>query len=90
MGLRRPHALSQSWIPLAPLCFTPLRPNQLDQRPGRIDPELVEQFQVCLGVYPTGSLVELNSGEVAVVMAHNQVSRLRPKLLVLSTPAKQA
>ena len=53
-------------------------------------PELVEQFQVCLGVYPTGSLVELNSGEVAVVMAQNQVRRLRPKVLVLSTPAKQA
>jgi HD-GYP domain-containing protein (c-di-GMP phosphodiesterase class II) len=52
-------------------------------------PELVEQFQVCLGVYPTGSLVELNSGEVAVVMAQNQVRRLRPKVLVLSTPAKQ-
>ena len=51
--------------------------------------ELVEQFQVCLGVYPTGSLVELNTGEVAVVMAQNQVRRLRPRVLVLSTPAKQ-
>ncbi|HEX6831961.1 MAG TPA: HD-GYP domain-containing protein, partial [Rudaea sp.] len=51
--------------------------------------ELVEQFQVCLGVYPTGSLVELNSGEVAVVMAQNQARRLRPRVLVLSTPGKQ-
>ena len=51
--------------------------------------ELVEQFQVCLGVYPTGSLVELSTGEVAVVMAQNQVRRLRPRVLVLSTPAKQ-
>jgi HD-GYP domain-containing protein (c-di-GMP phosphodiesterase class II) len=51
--------------------------------------ELVEQFQVCLGVYPTGSLVELTTGEVAVVMMQNQARRLRPRVLVLSTPAKQ-
>jgi HD-GYP domain-containing protein (c-di-GMP phosphodiesterase class II) len=51
--------------------------------------EMVEQFVVCLGVYPTGSLVELTSGEVAVVMAQNQVRRLRPKVLLLSTPNKQ-
>jgi HD-GYP domain-containing protein (c-di-GMP phosphodiesterase class II) len=51
--------------------------------------ELVEQFQVCLGVYPTGSLVELNTGEVAVVTMQNQARRLRPRVLVLSTPNKQ-
>lgn len=51
--------------------------------------ELVEQFQVCLGVYPTGSRVELNTGEVAVVMEQNQVRRLRPTVLLVSTPEKQ-
>ena len=51
--------------------------------------EMIEQFQVCLGVYPTGSLVELSTGEVAVVMAQNQVRRLRPKVVVLTTPDKQ-
>ena len=51
--------------------------------------EMVEQFQVCLGVYPTGSLVELSTGEVAVVAAQNQVRRLRPRVVVLSTPDKQ-
>ena len=51
--------------------------------------ELVEQFQVCLGVYPTGSLVELNTGEIAVVTMQNQARRLRPRVLVLSTPNKQ-
>jgi len=50
---------------------------------------MIEQFQVCLGVYPTGSLVELSTGEVAVVMAQNQVRRLRPKVVVLTTPDKQ-
>ncbi len=50
---------------------------------------MVEQFQVCLGVYPTGSLVELSTGEVAIVMAQNQVRRLRPRVAILSTPSKQ-
>ncbi len=51
--------------------------------------EMVEQFQVCLGVYPTGSLVELSTGEIAVVSAQNQVRRLRPRVVVLSTPEQQ-
>jgi len=51
--------------------------------------ELVEQFQVCLGVYPTGSLVELSTGEVAVVMAQNQVRRLRPKVVILTDSTKK-
>ncbi len=50
--------------------------------------EMIEQFQVCLGVYPTGSLVELSTGEVAIVMAQNQVRRLRPRVAILSTPDK--
>jgi len=51
--------------------------------------ELIEQFMQCLGVYPVGSLVELNSGEVAVVMAQNPIRRLRPVLMMLTTPDKQ-
>jgi HD-GYP domain-containing protein (c-di-GMP phosphodiesterase class II) len=51
--------------------------------------ELVEQFMSCLGVYPTGSLVELNTGEVAVVMAQNQARRLRPRIMVLTTADKE-
>jgi HD-GYP domain-containing protein (c-di-GMP phosphodiesterase class II) len=50
--------------------------------------DLVEQFMTCLGVYPTGSLVELNTGEVAIVMAQNQARRLRPRIMVLTTPEK--
>ena len=50
--------------------------------------ELVEQFQACMGVYPTGSLVELNSGEVAVVIMQNKARRLRPRVLLLTTPDK--
>ena len=51
--------------------------------------ELVEQFISCLGVYPTGSLVELSTGEVGVVMTQNPSRRLRPKVLVVTDPDKQ-
>ena len=45
--------------------------------------ELVEQFMQCLGVYPTGSLVEMNSGEVGIVLAQNKTRRLQPKVMLL-------
>jgi HD-GYP domain-containing protein (c-di-GMP phosphodiesterase class II) len=44
---------------------------------------LVEQFIQCVGVYPVGSVVELNSGEVAVVIAQNMVRRLQPRIMVV-------
>lgn len=50
--------------------------------------ELVEQFSQSIGVYPTGSLVELSSGEVAVVTAQNSARRLLPKVTVLTRPDK--
>lgn len=45
--------------------------------------QLVEQFIQCLGVYPTGSLVELSSGEVGIVLSQNRLMRLRPRLLLI-------
>lgn len=50
--------------------------------------ELIEQFSQSIGVYPTGSLVELSSGEVAVVTAQNSARRLMPKVTVLTRPDK--
>lgn len=44
---------------------------------------LVDQFVQCLGLYPIGTLVELSSGEVAVVLQQNQVRRLQPKVMIL-------
>jgi HD-GYP domain-containing protein (c-di-GMP phosphodiesterase class II) len=59
------------------------------ERDTTFQAELVEQFQVCLGVYPTGSMVELSTGEIAVVMAQNNVRRLRPKVIILSDHDKR-
>lgn len=51
--------------------------------------EVVEHLLQCLGVYPTGSLVELSNGEVAVVMAQNPARRLKPRVMVLMSPDKR-
>ena len=45
--------------------------------------DLIEQFIQCIGAYPTGSLVELNSGQVGIVMSQNRVRRLYPKVLLI-------
>lgn len=44
---------------------------------------LVEQFIYCIGVCPVGSLVELNTGEVGIVLAHNRIKRLLPRIMVV-------
>ncbi|HEY2629684.1 MAG TPA: HD-GYP domain-containing protein [Usitatibacter sp.] len=49
---------------------------------------LVQQFVSSIGVFPVGSLIELSSGEVAIVVAHNKVRRLKPRVLVVTGPDK--
>jgi HD-GYP domain-containing protein (c-di-GMP phosphodiesterase class II) len=50
---------------------------------------LVEQFVQAVGIFPTGALVELSTGEVAVVVCHNRVRRLEPRVLVVTDRAKR-
>ena len=45
--------------------------------------EVVEQFLLTMGMFPVGSLVELNDGSVAVVLEQNPNNVLRPKLMLL-------
>ncbi|MBT8136882.1 MAG: HD-GYP domain-containing protein [Gammaproteobacteria bacterium] len=45
--------------------------------------ELVEQFVQAIGMFPTGSLVELSTGEVAIVTEQNRIRRLRPRVMVV-------
>lgn len=49
----------------------------------------VDQFVQCIGLYPVGTLVELNTGEVAVVVAQNRIRRLKPRVMILLGPDKQ-
>ncbi|MEK7231071.1 MAG: HD domain-containing phosphohydrolase [Pseudomonadota bacterium] len=47
------------------------------------DEMLVEKFIECIGIYPVGSTVELNTGEVGIVIAQNLARRLKPRVMVI-------
>lgn len=49
----------------------------------------IDQFVQCIGIYPVGTLVELSSGEVAVVVAQNRIRRLKPRIMILLGPDKK-
>ncbi len=57
-------------------------------RDTKFDGHLIDQLVQFLGMYPVSSLVELNSGEVGVVIQQNSVRRLLPKVMVLLNPDK--
>lgn len=64
--------------------------NALYERRGlQFQAELIEEFIQCLGVYPTGSLVLLSTGEAGIVISQNQVRRLRPKVLIVRDELKE-
>ena len=46
--------------------------------PGEFDQELVEAFIKCIGIYPIGSIVSLNTGHTGVVVKLNELNRLKP------------
>jgi HD-GYP domain-containing protein (c-di-GMP phosphodiesterase class II) len=50
---------------------------------------LVEQFVQSIGIYPIGSLVELASGHIAIVIQHNRERRLEPKILIVTHSDKR-
>jgi HD-GYP domain-containing protein (c-di-GMP phosphodiesterase class II) len=55
----------------------------IGMRGSKFRAPLVDQLVQCLGLYPIGSLVELNTGEVGVVIQQNSVRRLKPRVMVL-------
>ncbi len=52
-------------------------------------PELIEAFIQSVGVYPAGTLVELSSGAVGIVIKENPGKRLRPQVLIILDSDKQ-
>lgn len=54
-----------------------------ENRDSTFDPNLVIQFIECIGLYPPGSIVELSTGEVAIVLATNFKKRRFPKILIV-------
>lgn len=57
-------------------------------RGGLFQDEVVVKFMQVLGAFPTGSVVELNTGAVGVVLAQNS-QRLRPRLALVLDEAKR-
>ena len=63
--------------------------NIYNMRDKSFQKELVEQFIQCMGVYPTGSLVELSTGAVGAVLAQNTQQKLKPKIIMLLDESKR-
>lgn len=57
-----------------------------ESRGERFDNRLVEHFIRCIGIFPVGSVVELDTGAIAVVVAQNPNMHLQPTILFLRTP----
>lgn len=51
--------------------------------------EIIDQFTKAIGAFPTGTLVELNSGEVAIVTKQNRIRRLRPEVMIIMDANKE-
>lgn len=58
-------------------------------RGKQFDPELSREFVLMIGIYPPGSIVEMKSGEVAIVVASNPKTRRKPAVMLVRDEAKQ-
>ncbi len=58
-------------------------------RDSKFQGELIEEFIQSIGIYPAGSLIELNSREVAVIVEQNEQYRLLPKVIILRDQDKK-
>ncbi|MFK5912784.1 MAG: hypothetical protein QM484_00295 [Woeseiaceae bacterium] len=47
------------------------------------DKEMIENFIKCLGIYPIGSVIELNLGHVGIVVSASEKTKLRPIILLM-------
>lgn len=77
----RPHAKAH--------CSYDAMQELIDTKGELFQAPLVEQFIQAIGLFPTGSIVELNSGEVAIVVNQNSSRRLKPEVVVILDKNKQ-
>jgi HD-GYP domain-containing protein (c-di-GMP phosphodiesterase class II) len=58
-------------------------------RAQQLDLGLIEKMVRCLGIYPVGSLIELNTGERGIVLAVNPGKALQPVVRILWDQTRQ-
>ena len=61
----------------------------LDCKGSLFQEALVEQFVQAIGLFPTGTMVELNTGEVAIVVTQNDTRRLKPEVVIVLDAEKE-
>jgi len=59
-----------------------------DQTGKKFDPKLAHEFIECIGLYPPGSIVELHTGEVGIVVSTNYRHRHLPKVMIVRDAEK--
>lgn len=60
-----------------------------EARDKQFQAELVEAFIQAVGIYPAGTIVELTSGEVGIVVAESRTRRLLPKVILVLNRKKE-
>ncbi len=55
----------------------------IDRKGHEFDDELIEHFVQAIGLFPTGVLIELNTGEVGIVIRQNDTRRLKPEVMLV-------
>jgi putative nucleotidyltransferase with HDIG domain len=68
-------AYKQAWDPSASI-------QRMSQWKGSFDPDLFQSFVRCIGIYPVGTLVKLESGKMGVVVDQNPRSLIKPRVKV--------
>ncbi len=63
--------------------------NIYKDRGTHFDEELALEFIKCVGIYPAGTLVELNNGCIAIVLEKNVNFKHLPKVIVVFDPANK-
>ncbi|ODU35677.1 MAG: hypothetical protein ABS92_15605 [Thiobacillus sp. SCN 63-374] len=70
------HNPAESMTPAEAIAF------MFKKEPGKYDPVLLQLFVRCMGIYPPGSVVQLNNGQIGLIMSVNPGRLLHPSLLI--------
>jgi len=63
--------------------------NMYEWAPGNFDLSLIQDFIRTIGIYPVGSVVELKTGHIGIVMKLNEEQRLKPILIMVMNRHKE-